>query len=163
MTVSTSGIEPAIRRFAEEPIRPKLALSLNASNDAVRRQIMPVTRKWKIAALLDALRSIPFGKREYVTFEYVLLGGENDSEQNARELVELLRGLPAKVNLIALNPGPNTARLIAADPSGTALDWKDLLLFYTPGGPDTVPPGRTSDSSTASRRRTAASLIPSTT
>ena len=106
MTVSTSGIEPAIRRFAEEPIRPKLALSLNASNDAVRRQIMPVTRKWKIAALLDALRSIPFGKREYVTFEYVLLGGVNDQPQHAREVLALLAGMKAKVNLIVWNPGP---------------------------------------------------------
>ena len=106
MTVSTSGIEPAIRRFATEPIRPKLALSLNASNDAVRRQIMPVTRKWKIAALLDALRSIPFGKREYVTFEYVLLGGVNDQPRHAREVLALLKGMKAKVNLIVWNPGP---------------------------------------------------------
>jgi 23S rRNA (adenine2503-C2)-methyltransferase len=106
MTVSTSGIEPAIRRFATEPIRPKLALSLNASNDAVRRQIMPVTRKWKIAALLDALRAIPLGKREYVTFEYVLLGGVNDQPRHAREVLALLKGMKAKVNLIVWNPGP---------------------------------------------------------
>jgi 23S rRNA (adenine2503-C2)-methyltransferase len=106
MTVSTSGIEPAIRRFAEEPIRPKLALSLNASNDAVREQIMPVTRKWNIAALLDALRSIPLGKREYVTFEYVLLGGVNDQPEHAREVLALLAGMKAKVNLIVWNPGP---------------------------------------------------------
>src|SRR5579875_2662959 len=71
MTVSTSGIEPAIRRYAQEPVRPRLALSLNASNDAVRAEIMPITRKWNIAALLDAVGSIPLGKREYVTFEYV--------------------------------------------------------------------------------------------
>jgi 23S rRNA (adenine2503-C2)-methyltransferase len=106
MTVSTSGIEPAIRRFAEEPIRPKLALSLNASNDAVRERIMPVTRKWNIAALLDALRAIPLGKREYVTFEYVLLGGVNDQPQHAREVLKLLAGMKAKVNLIVWNPGP---------------------------------------------------------
>ena len=106
MTVSTSGIEPAIRRFAAEPIRPKLALSLNASNDAVRQRIMPVTRKWKIAALLDALRSIPLGKREYVTFEYVLLGGVNDQPQHAREVLALLAGMKSKVNLIVWNPGP---------------------------------------------------------
>jgi len=106
MTVSTSGIEPAIRRFAEEPIRPKLALSLNASNDEVRERIMPITRKWNIAALLDALRSIPLGKREYVTFEYVLLGGLNDQPQHAREVLSLLAGMKAKVNLIVWNPGP---------------------------------------------------------
>src|ERR1700755_3270932 len=63
MTVSTSGIEPAIRRFAAETVRPNLALSLNASNDVVREQIMPITRKWNIAKLLDAVRTIPFGKR----------------------------------------------------------------------------------------------------
>jgi 23S rRNA (adenine2503-C2)-methyltransferase len=106
MTVSTSGIEPAIRRFAAEPVRPKLALSLNASNDAVRQQIMPVTRKWNIAALLDALRAIPLGKREYVTFEYVLLGGVNDQPRHAREVLALLSGMKAKVNLIVWNPGP---------------------------------------------------------
>jgi 23S rRNA (adenine2503-C2)-methyltransferase len=106
MTVSTSGILPGILQFANEPIRPKLALSLNASNDAVRQRIMPVTRKWKIAALLDALRSIPFGKREYVTFEYVLLGGVNDQPRHAREVLALLAGMKSKVNLIVWNPGP---------------------------------------------------------
>jgi 23S rRNA (adenine2503-C2)-methyltransferase len=106
MTVSTSGIEPSIRRFAEEPVRPKLALSLNASNDAVRREIMPITKKWDIAALLEAVRAIPFGKREYVTFEYVLLGGVNDQPEHAREVLALLKGMKAKVNLIVWNPGP---------------------------------------------------------
>jgi 23S rRNA (adenine2503-C2)-methyltransferase len=106
MTVSTSGIEPSIRRFAEEPVRPKLALSLNASNDAVRREIMPITKKWDIAALLEAVGSIPLGKREYVTFEYVLLGGVNDQPEHAREVLALLKGMKAKVNLIVWNPGP---------------------------------------------------------
>ncbi|MGD0798002.1 MAG: 23S rRNA (adenine(2503)-C(2))-methyltransferase RlmN [Acidobacteriaceae bacterium] len=106
MTVSTSGILPGILQFAKEPIRPKLALSLNASNDAVRAEIMPITRKWDIAALLDAVRSIPLGKREYVTFEYVLLGGVNDQPEHAREVLALLAGMKAKVNLIVWNPGP---------------------------------------------------------
>jgi 23S rRNA (adenine2503-C2)-methyltransferase len=106
MTVSTSGIEPSIRRFAEEPVRPKLALSLNAPNDAIRREIMPITKKWDIAALMDALKAIPFGKREYVTFEYVLLGGVNDRAEDAREVLALLKGMKAKVNLIVWNPGP---------------------------------------------------------
>ncbi len=109
MTVSTSGIEPAIRRFAGEAIRPRLALSLNASNDAVRTEIMPITRKWKIASLLEAVHSIPFGKREYVTFEYVLLGGVNDQPEHAREVLALLKGMRAKVNLIVWNPGPGVA------------------------------------------------------
>lgn len=106
MTVSTSGIEPAIRRFAQEPIRPKLALSLNASNDGVREQVMPITRKWKIHQLLDAVDTLPLGKREWVTFEYVLLGGVNDQPEHAREVLELLKGRKAKVNLIVWNPGP---------------------------------------------------------
>jgi 23S rRNA (adenine2503-C2)-methyltransferase len=109
MTVSTSGIEPAIRRFAEEPVRPKLALSLNASNDTVRAEIMPITRKWNIQTLLDAVNSIPLGKREYVTFEYVLLGGVNDQPEHAREVLALLKGMKAKVNLIVWNPGPGIA------------------------------------------------------
>jgi 23S rRNA (adenine2503-C2)-methyltransferase len=109
MTVSTSGIEPAIRRFAAEPIRPNLALSLNASNDTVREAVMPITRKWNIEALLEAVRTIPLGKRQYVTFEYVLLGGVNDQPQHAREVLALLAGTPAKVNLIVWNPGPGVA------------------------------------------------------
>ena len=106
MTVSTSGIEPAIRRFALEPVRPNLALSLNASNDAVRGEVMPITRKWNIQALLNAVKTLPLGKREYVTFEYVLLGGVNDQPEHAREVLALVKGLQAKVNLIVWNPGP---------------------------------------------------------
>jgi 23S rRNA (adenine2503-C2)-methyltransferase len=106
MTVSTSGIEPAIRRFATEAVRPNLALSLNASNDTVRGEVMPITRKWNIAALLEAVKTLPLGKREYVTFEYVLLGAVNDQPEHAREVLALLKGLPAKVNLIVWNPGP---------------------------------------------------------
>jgi 23S rRNA (adenine2503-C2)-methyltransferase len=106
MTVTTSGIVPRIADFAQEPVRPKLAISLNGSNDEVRERVMPINRKWNIGALLDALREFPLRPRERLTFEYVLLGGVNDGEQNAREVATLLRGLHAKVNLIALNPGP---------------------------------------------------------
>jgi 23S rRNA (adenine2503-C2)-methyltransferase len=109
MTVSTSGIEPAIRRFALEAVRPKLALSLNASNDVVREQIMPITRKWNIQALLEAVQTIPLTKKEYVTFEYVLLGKINDQPVHAKEVLKLLRGMRAKVNLIVWNPGPGIA------------------------------------------------------
>jgi 23S rRNA (adenine2503-C2)-methyltransferase len=109
MTVSTSGILPGIERFAKEKLRPKLALSLNAPNDSIRESIMPITRKWKIEDLLEALREVPLRPRERMTFEYVLLGGVNDRLQDARELSALLRnsGLPAKVNLILWNPGPD--------------------------------------------------------
>jgi len=106
MTVSTSGILPGIEAFAKETVRPKLALSLNASNDVVRERIMPVTRKWKIAQLLAAVAKIPLRTREWVTFEYVLLGGVNDQPEHAREVLELLAGMRAKVNLIVWNPGP---------------------------------------------------------
>ena len=106
MTVSTSGILPGIEAFAKETVRPKLALSLNASNDVVREQIMPVTRKWNIAALLEAVQKIPLRTREWVTFEYVLLGGVNDQPVHAREVLALLAGMRAKVNLIVCNPGP---------------------------------------------------------
>jgi 23S rRNA (adenine2503-C2)-methyltransferase len=106
MTVSTSGIVPRIADFGAEEIRPKLAVSLNAPNEALRTSVMPITKKWTIEKLLAALRDFPLRNRERLTFEYVLLGGLNDSPTHARELVELIRGLRAKVNLIALNPGP---------------------------------------------------------
>jgi 23S rRNA (adenine2503-C2)-methyltransferase len=106
MTVSTSGILPGIEAFAKETVRPKLALSLNASNDIVRERIMPITRKWNIAKLLEAVKAIPLRTREWVTFEYVLLSGVNDQPEHAREVLALLVGMPAKVNLIVWNPGP---------------------------------------------------------
>jgi len=106
MTVSTAGIVPRIRDFGEETIRPKLAISLNASNDALRTRVMPLNKKWNLEMLLAAARDFPRRTREWITFEYVLLGGVNDTLENAREVAELLRGLRCKVNLIALNPGP---------------------------------------------------------
>jgi 23S rRNA (adenine2503-C2)-methyltransferase len=106
MTVSTSGIVPRIADFGAEEIRPKLAVSLNASNESLRTEVMPITKKWTIEKLLAALRDFPLRNRERLTFEYVLLGGVNDSPSHASELVDLIRGLRAKVNLIALNPGP---------------------------------------------------------
>ncbi len=106
MTVSTSGIVPRMADFGREAIRPNLAISLNASNDVTREQIMPINRKWPLAELMKAARAFPLRQRERLTFEYVLLDGVNDSVENAREVTVLLRGLRAKVNLIALNPGP---------------------------------------------------------
>lgn len=106
MTVSTSGIVPRISDFGDEPVRPKLAVSLNAPTEGLRTGIMPITRKWTIAKLMAALREFPLRQRERLTFEYVLLAGVNDNVQQARELADLIRGLRAKVNLIALNPGP---------------------------------------------------------
>jgi len=106
MTVSTAGIVPRIHDFGHEAIRPKLAISLNASNDELRTRLMPLNRKWNLEKLLAAAREFPLRNRERITFEYVLLDGVNDGKENASEVVELLRGLRAKVNLIALNPGP---------------------------------------------------------
>jgi 23S rRNA (adenine2503-C2)-methyltransferase len=111
MTVSTSGIVPGIERFAQEKVRPKLAISLNAPNDEVREAIMPINRKWNIEAVLDAVRAIPFRPRERVTFEYVMLGGVTDQPEHAEQVIQLVRraNLPAMVNLIAWNPGPGIA------------------------------------------------------
>jgi 23S rRNA (adenine2503-C2)-methyltransferase len=113
MTVSTSGVVPGIERFAQEPaeIRPKLAISLNAPNNEVRSQVMPINRKWPIESVMDAVRGIKLRPRERVTFEYVLLGGVTDRPEHAREVARLVgrTGLPAKVNLIAWNPGPDVA------------------------------------------------------
>jgi len=106
MTVSTAGIVPRIIDFGAEPVRPKLAISLNASNDELRTRLMPINRKWNLEKLMSAARDFPLRAREKLTVEYVLLDEVNDSAQNAREVVELVRGLRAKVNLIALNPGP---------------------------------------------------------
>lgn len=107
MTVSTAGIVPAIHQLGLEAVRPKLAISLNASNEQQRGEIMPITRKWTLDRLIQAAREFPLKPREKLTFEYVLLDKVNDAPQHAREVVELLRGIRAKVNLIALNPGPD--------------------------------------------------------
>jgi 23S rRNA (adenine2503-C2)-methyltransferase len=106
MTVSTAGIAPRIYDLGKEELRPKLAISLNASNDELRSRLMPLNRKWNLEKLLAAAREFPLRRREKLTFEYVLLEGVNDAPQNGREVAELVRGLRAKVNLIALNPGP---------------------------------------------------------
>ncbi len=109
MTVSTAGIVPRILQFGQEAIRPRLAISLNASNNDLRSRLMPLNKKWNLEMLMAAAREFPLRNRERVTFEYVLLRGVNDSPENAKEVVELLRGIRARVNLIALNPGPGIA------------------------------------------------------
>lgn len=105
VTLSTSGIVPGIERLAQEPVRPKLAVSLNASNDEQRNRIMPINRKYPLHVLLDACRRYPLRPWERITFEYVLLGGFNDSAADARRLVKLVGNLKCKVNLIPWNPG----------------------------------------------------------
>ena len=109
ITLSTSGIIPKIDELGKEPVRPKLAISLNASTEEQRRELMPITKKYHLAELLDACRRYPLRPWEKLTFEYVLLKGVNDTDADARRVVKLLANLNAKVNLIALNPGPGIA------------------------------------------------------
>src|SRR5437870_6850824 len=126
MTVSTAGIVPRIYDFGAEPVRPKLAISLNASNDELRTRLMPINRKWNLEKLISAARDFPLRARERLTFEYVLLNTVNDSAQNAREVVELIRRMRAKVNLIALNPGPGIDfRTPAEEP---VLEFQKILI-----------------------------------
>ncbi len=106
ITVSTSGIVPKIEELGKAEVRPKLAVSLNASTEESRQGLMPITRKWHLKDLMEACRAYPLRPWEKLTFEYVLLGGVNDSDADARRVVRLLANLNCKVNLIALNPGP---------------------------------------------------------
>jgi 23S rRNA (adenine2503-C2)-methyltransferase len=106
VTLSTSGIIPKIEELSREPIRPKLAISLNASNEEQRQALMPITRKYHLADLMTACRRYPLRPWEKLTFEYVLLRDVNDTDADARRVVRLLANINAKVNLIALNPGP---------------------------------------------------------
>jgi 23S rRNA (adenine2503-C2)-methyltransferase len=106
ITLSTSGIIPRIEELGREPVRPKLAISLNASTEEQRQALMPITRKWHLKELIDVCRKYPLRPWEKLTFEYVLLKGVNDTDADARRVVKLLANLDAKVNLIALNPGP---------------------------------------------------------
>ena len=105
VTLSTSGIVPGIERLAQEKVRPKLAISLNASTDEERDAIMPINRKYPIEVLLAACRKYPLRPWERLTFEYVMLGGFNDSPEDARRVARLISGMRAKVNLIPWNPG----------------------------------------------------------
>ncbi len=106
ITLSTAGIVPKIEELGREPIRPKLAISLNASTEEQRRELMPITRKYSLKDLLAACKAYPLRPWEKLSFEYVLLKGVNDTDADARRVVKLLAHLNAKVNLIALNPGP---------------------------------------------------------
>lgn len=106
ITLSTSGIIPKIEEMGRAAVRPKLAVSLNASTEESRQELMPITRKWHLKDLIEACRAYPLRSWEHLTFEYVLLRGVNDTDGDARRVVKLLANLRAKVNLIALNPGP---------------------------------------------------------
>jgi 23S rRNA (adenine2503-C2)-methyltransferase len=106
VTLSTSGIVPGIERMATEAVRPKLAISLNASCDEQRDKLMPINRKYPLKVLIDACREYPLRNWEHITFEYVMLGDVNDSAEDARRVAKLLARLKSvKVNLIPWNPG----------------------------------------------------------
>jgi len=106
ITVSTSGIIPKIAELGREAVRPKLAISLNASTEEQRRELMPITRKYHLKDLIEVCREYPLRPWEKLTFEYVLMKGVNDTDADARRVAKLLANLNAKVNVIALNPGP---------------------------------------------------------
>ena len=126
MTVSTAGIVPRIYDLGAEAIRPRLAISLNASNDELRSRIMPINRKWNLEKLMAAARDYPLRNREKVTFEYVLLDGVNDEPQNAWEVIDLISGMRASVNLIALNPGPGIE--FRTPERQRVLDFQNILI-----------------------------------
>lgn len=106
ITLSTAGIIPRILDLAREPVRPKLAVSLNASTEEQRTALMPLNRKYPLKELLRACRAYPLRPRERLTFEYVLLDGINDSDADALRVAELIRDIRSKINLIPYNPGP---------------------------------------------------------
>ncbi len=104
ITLSTAGLVPGIALLAEKAPGVNLAVSLNAPTDRVRDEIMPVNKRYPLKSLIQACRKFPLGPRRRITFEYVLIGGVNDSIENARQLAELVRGIRCKINLIPLNP-----------------------------------------------------------
>jgi len=107
VTLSTVGLVPQIEKLMEQT-RVNLAISLHAPTNELRGELMPVNRKYSLEQLLDCCRKLPIPRRKRITFEYVLLGGVNDSEQQARQLARLLRGIPSKVNVIPFNPHPGS-------------------------------------------------------
>lgn len=109
ITVSTSGIVPAIRKFGAESLGVHLAISLNAPNDEIRTPLMPINKKWPLGELLAACREYPLPRRRRLTFEYVLLAGINDQPAHAEQVADLLQGLRCKVNLIPFNEFPGAA------------------------------------------------------
>ncbi len=108
VTLSTAGLVPAIVKLGQEETYVNLAVSLNATTDEVRDRLMPINRKYPIKELIASLRTYPLKSRKYITIEYVMIAGVNDSDEDARRLVRLLRGIPCKVNLIPFNPFPGS-------------------------------------------------------
>ena len=119
ITLSTSGVVPEISKTAEE-IGCQLAISFHATTDEIRNKLVPINKKWNIAQLLETLKSYPkVSNSERITFEYVMLKGVNDSDEDARRLVQLIKGIPAKINLIPFNEWP-----------GSPFERSDLSLIH---------------------------------
>jgi len=132
ITLSTAGMVPAIVRLAGEPVRPRLAVSLNATTDAVRDRLMPVNRKYPLAALLDACRTFSLQSRDPLTFEYVLLAGVNDSDSDIRRLAKIVRDHRAKLNLIPFNAVPGWLEYDSPDDDRVRKIRDDLLDLGIP-------------------------------
>ena len=126
VTVSTSGVVPALRKMHHEEVFPNIAVSLNATSNTLRDELMPINKKWKLEELLKTCREFPIEPRRRIMFEYVLLAGINDSDEEARALVRLFRGFRPKVNLIPYNPNPG---LPYRRPSEERVDrFRDILV-----------------------------------
>ncbi len=125
ITLSTAGVVPAIRRLAQEPVRPELAVSLSATTNALRDQLMPINRRWPLEELRAACRAYPLRRNEWISFEYVMLDGLNDSDEDARRLVRWLCGIRAKVNLIPHNPDPELP--VTSSPEARILRFQQIL------------------------------------
>jgi len=106
VTLSTVGLLPALEKMAHEPIMPNLAISLHAPTDGLRGELVPLNKKYGVAEIIAACKRFPLTRRSRITFEYVLLAGVNDSQDDARKLAKLLSGLKSKVNIIPLNAAP---------------------------------------------------------
>ncbi len=126
VTVSTAGVVPGIDAMAAWPRRPNLAISLHAPDDERRSRLMPINRKWPLAELLAAIRRYPLERGRLITFEYTLIRDFNDDPRDAARLECLLEGLPAKINLIPLNPDPVLGDL-APPPFGRVLEFQRAL------------------------------------
>ncbi len=126
ITLSTSGLVDKIQMFQEENLPVNLAISLNATEDQTRNQIMPINKKFPIAALLDCLRNYPLKPTRRITFEYVLLKGINDTHEDAVRLAKLLHGIPSKINLIPFNSFKESD--FCSPPQSRILDFQSYLI-----------------------------------
>jgi 23S rRNA (adenine2503-C2)-methyltransferase len=128
VTLSTAGLVPEIDRLGKSGVKVNLAISLNASTDAVRDRIMPVNKRWPLKELLAACRRFPLEPRRRITFEYVMLKGVNDSEEDAKRVAKMLRGIKCKVNLIPFNPFPGSE--FERPDDGTVRRFQKVLLDH---------------------------------